>query len=339
MSKGLLFVEAKLNGKPAQVLVDTGATHNFVTMDEAERLGLNVVDHGGWLKTINAEVKPLQGTVRRVEMCLGRLKGFVDFSVARVDDFKVVLGLDFSRQGAACAVPMFGGTPSTVTSTSMQLSGMRLVEGVKDVEAKGEGTYLASLKVKDNFTEVAEQPKEMVDVLKGKKDAMPWGQTMKGSEGHPQGEEGHGKGAEDVLKGKENVPLSEPPRGTKDVPKAKNKVVPCKFKKRKPPRRKVDPKGKPDQGVEPQNVTPCVMAPPKEEKLETTSKAKGETIKLIKEGLQRDPLAKELLKLVKSRKTQRYRVKGGLLYTRDGRVYVPKWRNLRRKVVQGSHDT
>ncbi|KAK2967472.1 hypothetical protein RJ640_000629 [Escallonia rubra] len=230
-SEGLLYMEAKLNGKLAHVLVDTGATHNFITMGEAERLGLNEVDGGGWLKTVNAEAKRLQGTVRKVEICLGKWKGFVDFSVARMDDFKVVLGLDFLRQ---CK--------------------------------KSDGTYLASLKVED-------------------------------------------------------------------------RVVLREFEKRQPPRRKVGDQGKLDRGAKLQNVVPCGMAPPKEEKLSTTSKAKGEIIKLIKEGLQRDPLAKELLQLVKSGKTQRYRVKGDLLYTKDGRVYVPKWRDLRKLVVRGSHDT
>ncbi|KAK2977561.1 hypothetical protein RJ640_007036 [Escallonia rubra] len=256
-SEGLLYMEAKLNGKLAHVLVDTGATHNFITMGEAERLGLNVVDGGGWLKPVNAEAKPLQGMVRRVEICLGKWKGFVNFSVARMDDFKVVLGLDFLRQvnalvspynnamcimerGAACVVPLFGGTSST-----MILCGYRV----------------------------------------------------------------------------------------------EDRVVLHEFEKRQPPRRKVGDQGKLDRGAKLQNVVPCGMAPPKEEKLSTTSKAKGEIIKLIKEGLQRDPLAKELLQLVKSGKTQRYRVKGDLLYTKDGRVYVPKWRDLRKMVIRGSHDT
>ncbi|KAK2978469.1 hypothetical protein RJ640_003223 [Escallonia rubra] len=282
ISTGLLYVEAKLNGKPAHVMVDTGATHNFMTMDEAERIGLNVVDGGGWLKPVNAEAKPLQGMVRMVEICLGKWKGFVDFSVARMDDFKVVLGLDFLRQvnalvspynnamcimerGAACVVPLFGGTSSTMTF--MRLSGMRLVQEVEREEAKkSEGTYLASLKVED-------------------------------------------------------------------------RVVLHEFEKRQPPRRKVGDQGKLDRGAKLQNVVPCGMAPPKEEKLSTTSKAKGEIIKLIKEGLQRDPLAKELLQLVKSGKTQRYLVKGDLLYTKDGRVYVLKWRDLRKMVIRGSHDT
>ncbi|KAK2978602.1 hypothetical protein RJ640_006721 [Escallonia rubra] len=253
-SEGLLYMEAKLNGKPTHVLMDTGATHNFITMGEAERLGLNVVDGGGWLKTVNAEAKPLQGTVRRVEMCLGKWKGFVNFSVARMDDFKVVLGLDFLRQVNALVSPY---------NNAMCIM-EREVE--REEAKKSEGTYLASLKVED-------------------------------------------------------------------------RVVLHEFEKRQPPRRKVGDQGKLDRGAKPQNVVPRRMAPPKEEKLSTTSKAKGEIIKLIKEGLQRDPLAKELLQLVKSGKTQRYRVKGDLLYTKDGRVYVPKWRDLRKMVIRGSHDT
>ncbi|KAK2967931.1 hypothetical protein RJ640_010541 [Escallonia rubra] len=125
-NKGLLYVEAKFNGKPTKVMVDTGATHNFVTMEEAKRLGLKVVGSGGWLKSVNTNAKPLQGAARQVEMSIGSWRGLVDFSVAPMDDFKVVIGLDFLRQvnalvspysnavhimekGALCVVPMSGG--------------------------------------------------------------------------------------------------------------------------------------------------------------------------------------------------------------------------------------
>ncbi|KAK2977560.1 hypothetical protein RJ640_007035 [Escallonia rubra] len=229
-SEGLLYMEAKLNGKPAHVLMDTGVTHNFITMGEAERLGLNVVDGGGERSCVTVQQRDVHNGARR-----GLCGAFVR------------------------------GTSSTMTS--MRLSGMRLVQEVEREEAKkSEGTYLASLKVED-------------------------------------------------------------------------RVVLHEFEKRQPPRRKVGDQGKLDRGAKLQNVVPCGMAPPKEEKLSPTSKAKGEIIKLIKEGLQRDPLAKELLQLVKSGKTQRYRVKGDLLYTKDGRMYVSKWRDLRKMVIRGSHDT
>ncbi|KAK2979385.1 hypothetical protein RJ640_016793 [Escallonia rubra] len=155
-SKRLLYMEAKLNGKPAQVLVDTGVTHNFITMDEVERMGLNVVDGGGWLKTVNTGAKPLQGTVQRVEMSLGKWKGLVNFSVAQMDDFKAVLGLDFLRQVNALVSPYNNA--------------MSRREEAKE----SEGTYLASLKVvEDHVAALVEPQKEVRDVLKGKKDIVP----------------------------------------------------------------------------------------------------------------------------------------------------------------------
>ncbi|KAK2992294.1 hypothetical protein RJ640_020287 [Escallonia rubra] len=182
--KGLLYVEAKLNGKPTKVMVDTGATHNFVTREEATRLGLKVVSGGGWLKSVNTDAKPLQGTARQVEMCLGTWRGLVDFSVAPMDDFKVVIGLDFLRQvnalvspysnavhimekGASCVVPMSAGTSSAKALSSMQLSAMQLVKGIK----KGETTYLAALKMEDNAGIPTEPlPREIEEVLEAIKE-------------------------------------------------------------------------------------------------------------------------------------------------------------------------
>ncbi|KAK2974853.1 hypothetical protein RJ640_027904 [Escallonia rubra] len=198
--KGLLYVEAKLNGKPTQVMVDWGATHNFVTVEEAKRLGPKVVGGGGWLKSVNTNAKPLQGAARQVEMCLGTCRGLVDFSVAPMDDFKVVIGLDFLRQvnalvspynnavhimekGASCVVPMSVGTSSTKTLSSMQLSAMQIVKGVK----KREATYLAALKMEDNVG-VSTEPllREIKEILEANKDgniiALPshWLATTRG---------------------------------------------------------------------------------------------------------------------------------------------------------------
>ncbi|RVX02488.1 hypothetical protein CK203_031142 [Vitis vinifera] len=39
-SKGLMYVEALINGKVAKALVDTSATHNFVSKNEAKKLEL-----------------------------------------------------------------------------------------------------------------------------------------------------------------------------------------------------------------------------------------------------------------------------------------------------------
>lgn len=51
-SKGLMYVEALMNGKPTKTLVDTSATHNLVLEDKAKRLELQASKKEGWLKAI-----------------------------------------------------------------------------------------------------------------------------------------------------------------------------------------------------------------------------------------------------------------------------------------------
>ena len=52
--------------------MDTGATHNFMKYAEAVRLGLKVKKGIGYLKTVNATIKPLDGVIRGVKMSLGK---------------------------------------------------------------------------------------------------------------------------------------------------------------------------------------------------------------------------------------------------------------------------
>ena len=63
-----MYVEAIVNGKATKALVDTGATHNFVSEDEARRLELQASKEGGWLKAVNSAAKPSQGVARGVTM-------------------------------------------------------------------------------------------------------------------------------------------------------------------------------------------------------------------------------------------------------------------------------
>ncbi|XP_071727871.1 protein RRP6-like 1 [Rutidosis leptorrhynchoides] len=51
MAKGLQFVEVYVRGNRVLALVDTGATHNFVSTEEAKRLGIKEIKEGGMMKT------------------------------------------------------------------------------------------------------------------------------------------------------------------------------------------------------------------------------------------------------------------------------------------------
>ncbi|XP_043717547.1 uncharacterized protein LOC122665462 [Telopea speciosissima] len=180
--KGLMYVEVHINGKPSRAMVDTGATHNFVSMEEAKKLGLKVSKEGGWLKAVNSQARPIEGVARGVEMSIGTWKGTVDLSVVPMDDFQVVLGMEFLRrvkaipmpfistvcimeEGAPCMVPTVQGTKEG----PKLLSAMQLEKGVK----KGEDTYLAALLEEKENSPTEVLPKPVEKVLEEFKDVMP----------------------------------------------------------------------------------------------------------------------------------------------------------------------
>ena len=104
-SKGLMYVEAQVNGMPAKAMIDTGATHNFVSEGVARRLKLKISTESGLLKAVNSASKPSQGVARGVTMKIGSWEGKIDFTMAPMDDFKIVIGMDFLRQVKAVPIP------------------------------------------------------------------------------------------------------------------------------------------------------------------------------------------------------------------------------------------
>ncbi|KAE8699155.1 hypothetical protein F3Y22_tig00110584pilonHSYRG00049 [Hibiscus syriacus] len=184
-SNGLMYVEAVINEKPTRAMVDTGATHNFVSKNEANRLGLKYTESKVWLKTVNAQATPLYGVARGVELCLGTWKGRVNFSVIPMDDFKVILGLDFLRQVTAFPMPSFSsvcilekGSPCMILTVeapkeqdrdATQLSTIQLGKGIK----KGDIAYMAMLKEDDEIEKTDDLPLIIREVLEENKDVMP----------------------------------------------------------------------------------------------------------------------------------------------------------------------
>ncbi|XP_060674828.1 uncharacterized protein LOC132804444 [Ziziphus jujuba] len=135
-NNSLMYVAARINGKDTQVMVDTGVSHNFIRKEEAMRFGLKLKSQW-WLKTMNAEVKPLDGMARNVELHLGTWQGNVNFSVAPMDDFDIVLGMEFLREFNVVPLPRYNtvcimeGGPCMIPtmhkpSTSNRLSAMQL---------------------------------------------------------------------------------------------------------------------------------------------------------------------------------------------------------------------
>lgn len=74
-------MEVEVDGNKTNMIVDSGASQNFIRKEKAARLGILLKKGQEWLKMVNSEVKPLDGIARRVKLQPGTWKGKVDFSV------------------------------------------------------------------------------------------------------------------------------------------------------------------------------------------------------------------------------------------------------------------
>ena len=102
---GRMYAKPMVQGKESRALIDTGATHNFIKKEEAQRLGIQFKEEQGWLKAVNSDAKPIFGVARGVELRIGDWQGKLDFSVVPMDDFPIVLGMLFLDQTSAVPVP------------------------------------------------------------------------------------------------------------------------------------------------------------------------------------------------------------------------------------------
>nr|GEY33033.1 hypothetical protein [Tanacetum cinerariifolium] len=105
IAKGLQYVEATINGIKVCAFVDTGATHNFVAVDEAERLGINATKGSGTIKAVHSPAKPIHGVAKDAWAKIGEWEGTIDLLVVPMDDFIVVLGLEFLDKVRAFPMP------------------------------------------------------------------------------------------------------------------------------------------------------------------------------------------------------------------------------------------
>ncbi|CAM8925756.1 unnamed protein product [Rhodiola kirilowii] len=86
--RGLLFVDMVLKGQHTLAMLDTGATLNFLSIEEAARLGVKGTGGKGSVKTVNSPPKPILGVVRGVETRVGTWAGRLDFTIVPMDDFQ-----------------------------------------------------------------------------------------------------------------------------------------------------------------------------------------------------------------------------------------------------------
>ncbi|KAK2992373.1 hypothetical protein RJ640_018292 [Escallonia rubra] len=70
-------VTTQVNGKAIRAMVDPGATHNYISSIEVERLGLTLEKRCGRVKVINSAAQPVAGIARSV-LIKGMLNSVAD---------------------------------------------------------------------------------------------------------------------------------------------------------------------------------------------------------------------------------------------------------------------
>nr|CAD1838443.1 unnamed protein product [Ananas comosus var. bracteatus] len=177
----LMYVDIKLNGKTTRAMVDTGATHNFIATGEAERLGLTLSKDGSRMKAVNSKVQPIAGLAKEVPVSIGSWTGKANFMSVPLDDFQVILGMEFLQTARGVPMPfldalcMMGDeSPCVVpvvrkTTDARQISALQLKKGVK----RGELTYVAALKLETGSGDETPTPPVVAKLLKEFKDVMP----------------------------------------------------------------------------------------------------------------------------------------------------------------------
>ncbi|GFS46629.1 hypothetical protein Acr_00g0103410 [Actinidia rufa] len=80
--------------------------HMYVEAKEAKRLGLQLKEEQGWIKAVNTEARPIYGVARNVRLHIGDWCGQVDFTVVPMDDYPIVLGMEFLDGMHAFPIPL-----------------------------------------------------------------------------------------------------------------------------------------------------------------------------------------------------------------------------------------
>ena len=95
VQKSLRYVHVVVNGVQVKALVDSGATHNFVTTRETTRLGLKLEEDTSWIKAVNSKAQKIQGVAKNVPMQIGDWKGTCSLLSVPLDDFDLIISVDF----------------------------------------------------------------------------------------------------------------------------------------------------------------------------------------------------------------------------------------------------
>ncbi|PON58559.1 Aspartic peptidase domain containing protein, partial [Parasponia andersonii] len=106
--KDLMYMTTWVNGREVMTMIDTGATNNFVSWHVTDQLGLVVMKNSMMLKAINLDTMPIYGSVVG-SLKVGTWQAEWNFMVVNLDDFDLILGIEFLGLAKAFVTPHIKG--------------------------------------------------------------------------------------------------------------------------------------------------------------------------------------------------------------------------------------
>ena len=94
----LIHIEMKVKEQCVMAMVDTGATHTFVGVKIATKLGLKLSKSPSYVKTINAKAQAIVGMAYGVSISTVSWVANHNLMVMPLGDFEIILGIDFLRK-------------------------------------------------------------------------------------------------------------------------------------------------------------------------------------------------------------------------------------------------
>ncbi|KAA0032574.1 uncharacterized protein E5676_scaffold284G00510 [Cucumis melo var. makuwa] len=138
VERGLLYIDTWINQKQTKsTMIDSSATHNFITEAEARRLKLRWEKDSRRIKAMNSVALPIVGLVKRTTIKLEGWKDPVDFVVVKMDDFDVVLGIEFLLEYQVIPMPsakclaITGSFPTVVQAYIRQPNGFKMISAMQ----------------------------------------------------------------------------------------------------------------------------------------------------------------------------------------------------------------
>jgi hypothetical protein len=182
----LMYVKIGIDGKDVNAMLDSCATHTFVADRLVKELGLRLSDSYTSMKAVNSKAQRIAGMSYDVPITLDQWRGKQDVLVVNLDDYDIILGLDFLRKAKIVLMSYLNGVmiasegcPCFVQCCNVAAANVAKREkslvsaiAIDKVLRKGGEVFLATI-VDEKADYCGEVPKEIVSVLQQFEDVMP----------------------------------------------------------------------------------------------------------------------------------------------------------------------